>query len=309
MAEGEADAGTEPLTVPAPPSLPPPSAFVSERTDKSSLVSSAADNDIPHHALAQASDKDDHAAASSSGSGSQPRRSDFDFFNFLRSSSAQAEDLARSVVETTDHAMQSARFQIGTISQASSDHLETAQGFLHTAGGYYKKYEDIFFNHVKDGIRVASDHPTVTGGVLSASALLLMRTPRRLLFRMTIGRFQSEEAMLTNAENKVKEMRQSVDLLKNEGRKLEERAKLAEEEYQRGRSKLKSTGGQLVSLVKNVYKTENGASGLMANLRELPGREAIKLRAEVAAMAAEAKEQRQQLNRTMTRIASHGIPV
>jgi NADH:ubiquinone oxidoreductase subunit D len=45
--------------------------------------------------------------------------------------------------------------------------------------------------------------------------------------------------MYARAEAKVKEMRQSVDLLKNETRKLEERARLAEEELQRGRTKLK----------------------------------------------------------------------
>jgi hypothetical protein len=71
------------------------------------------------------------------------------------------------------------------------------------------------------------------------SIFIFTAAPRKLLFRLTIGRFQSEEAMYARAEAKVKEMRQSVDLLKNETRKLEERARLAEEELQRGRTKLK----------------------------------------------------------------------
>jgi len=158
-------------------------------------------------------------------------------------------------------------------------------------------------------VNIAAKNPNVTYGVLGVGTVLALRTPRRLLFRFTIGRFQSEEAMVARAETKVKEMRQSVDLLKNETKKLEERARLAEEELQRGRTKLKDTGSQLSSLSRSIYKTESSARGLLDNLRELPGREALRLRAEVAAMTAEAKQQRGFLDKRVTRIANYGIPV
>jgi hypothetical protein len=47
----------------------------------------------------------------------------------------------------------------------------------------------------------------------------------------------------------------------------------------------------------------------MDSLRELPGREALRLRAEVAAMSAEAKQQRGVLDKRVTQIANYGIPV
>lgn len=71
----------------------------------------------------------------------------------------------------------------------------------------------------------------------------------------------------------------------------------------------RNTGGQLSSLVRSIYKTESHARGLMDSLRELPGREALRLRAEVAAMSAEAKQQRGVLDKRVTQIANYGIPV
>ncbi|KAJ7523172.1 hypothetical protein O6H91_18G040300 [Diphasiastrum complanatum] len=173
----------------------------------------------------------------------------------------------------------------------------------------YKYHEDIFFTKLKEGIKVAHDHSTLSIGLASGAVLLLLRRPRRLLFRYTIGRFRSEEVMLTNAEKKVKEMRQSIDILQNESKKLEERVRLAEEELVRGQTKLKNAGSQIRSLVRTVFKTESHARGLVDNLRELPGRDALRLRAEVASMAADAKQQRTALDKKIAKITKYGIPV
>ncbi|KAH9572144.1 hypothetical protein CY35_02G131200 [Sphagnum magellanicum] len=222
---------------------------------------------------------------------------------------AQAQEIGRKALQSKDDALKTAKSQLGQLQDASSHHLTTAQNIAHTVSQQYAVYEDIFFSKLKEGVHTISRYPNVAYGVFGVTTLLALRTPRRLLFRLTIGRFQSEEAMYARAEAKVKEMRQSVDLLKNETRKLEERARLAEEELQRGRTKLKNTGGQLSSLVRSIYKTESHARGLMDSLRELPGREALRLRAEVAAMSAEAKQQRGVLDKRVTQIANYGIPV
>lgn len=173
----------------------------------------------------------------------------------------------------------------------------------------YWHYEGLFFKKLKEGVHVAAQNPNITYGVLGVTAILALRTPRRFLYRQTLGRLQSEEAMLARAETKVKEMRQTVDGLRNETKKLEERARLAEEEMTRGRTKLKNTGSQLSSLSRNAYKTESSARALMDNLRDLPGREALRLRAEVAAMTSEAKQQRGVLDKRVSKIAGYGIPV
>ncbi|KAG5517788.1 hypothetical protein RHGRI_038229 [Rhododendron griersonianum] len=105
---------------------------------------------------------------------------------------------------------------------------------------------------------------------------------RRFLFRHTFGRLQSEEAQFVRAEKHVKELNLSVDLMKNESRKLLERAALAEKDMRHGQSELMNAGTQIQRLARSVYKVEVQSSDLMDGLRELPGREALRLRAEAS---------------------------
>ncbi|WMV08931.1 hypothetical protein MTR67_002316 [Solanum verrucosum] len=104
--------------------------------------------------------------------------------------------------------------------------------------------------------------------------------PRRFLYRQTLGRLQSEEAKFIKAEKNVKELGLSVGLMKKESKKLLERASLAEKDMKRGHSDLMVAGNQIQSVAKSVYKVEGQAADLMDVLREIPGREALKLRAE-----------------------------
>lgn len=221
----------------------------------------------------------------------------------------QAQELKRTVVESTDSALRSARDQVGELQAVSTVHYRTMLDYLPKLKSQYSIYEDAFFGKLKEGAVIAREYPLSTCTVAAGIGLLLMRSPRRFLFRHTIGRFQSEESLLANAENKVKDFRQSVELLKNESRKLQERATLAEEEMKRGQMKLKNAGNQIQSLVRSVYKTESQATGLMDSLREIPGREALKLRADVASMAYEAKQQRSALVKQVLKITNNGISV
>eukprot|EP00249_Psilotum_nudum_P026686 c3318_g1_i1 orf=528-1379(-) len=221
----------------------------------------------------------------------------------------RAHELKQSVAQTTDVALQSARSHLGDLQSVSSHHVQSAQDLVHRAQIQYKLYEDIFFGKLKEGLYLAGDHPVVTYSTVAGLGILLMRRPRQVLFRYTIGQFQNEESLLVSSEKRVKEMRQSVDLLKNESKKLEERARLAEEELQRGQTKLKYAGSQLQNLVSSFYKTESQARGLRDGLRELPGRDALRLRAEVASMVAEANKERLSLTKKVTKIANYGIPV
>lgn len=222
---------------------------------------------------------------------------------------AQAQELRRTVAHSTDTALQSARSHIGELQSASSHHFRSAQDLFQSVHSQYGQYEDLVIGKLKEGLQSAGNHPAISYSVVTGLGLLLMKRPRRFLLRHTIGRFQSEESLLLSSEKRVKEMRQSVDLLKNESKKLEERARFAEEELQRGGVKLKQAGSQLQKLINSIQKTEGQARGLMDNLRELPGRDALKFRAEVASMAAEAKQQRTALSKKVTKIANYGIPV
>ncbi|KAL5766983.1 hypothetical protein ACOSP7_017600 [Xanthoceras sorbifolium] len=215
------------------------------------------------------------------------------------------EDLQRTVIQSKDSAIRSAR----SLQHNSSTHLRSLQDFVPQAVSQYTTYEDAFFGKVKEELLVAREHPGAAIGIALTAGLLLMKGPRRFLFRHTLGRFQSEEALFGKAEKNVKELNFSVDLMKKESRKLLERAALAEKDMIRGETELKNAGNQVQQLAKQVYKVEAQAADLMEGLREIPGREALKLRAEVASMASHLNRQRVMLDKRIMKISELGVPV
>eukprot|EP00252_Welwitschia_mirabilis_P020042 TRINITY_DN4809_c0_g1_i1.p1 TRINITY_DN4809_c0_g1~~TRINITY_DN4809_c0_g1_i1.p1 ORF type:complete len:276 (+),score=58.29 TRINITY_DN4809_c0_g1_i1:86-913(+) len=238
--------------------------------------------------------------------------------NFVKSSdntpwtlytAEQAQDLKRTVVESTDSALRSARDHVNEFTAISSLHFRSIREYVPKIKEQYRVYEDLFFGKLKEGLLIAGEHPATSSAALIGASLLLMRRPRRFLIRNFIWRFQSEEAVFSNAQNKVNEFKQSVELLKNESKKLQERAILAEEELKRGQKKLKDSGNQIQRVVHSIYKTESQAKGLMEILRDIPGREALRLRADVASMADEAKQERRSMLKQVSKITNYGIPV
>ncbi|EOY32267.1 hypothetical protein QUC31_019476 [Theobroma cacao] len=215
------------------------------------------------------------------------------------------EELQRSLQDSKESAIQSAR----SLHHNSSTHLRSLQDFVPHAFSRYKSYEDAFVNKLKEELMSAKEHPAAAIGITVTAALFLMPGPRRLLFRNTLGRFQSEEAQFLRAEKNVKELNLSVDMMKKESSKLLERAALAEKDMKRGHKELMNAGGQIQHLAKSVYKAEAQAADLMDGLREIPGREALKLRAEVASMASLLRQQRVSLDKRIMKISELGIPV
>ncbi|XP_022731598.1 uncharacterized protein LOC111286078 isoform X1 [Durio zibethinus] len=226
---------------------------------------------------------------------------------------AWVEELQRSLKDSKNSAIRSARF----LHHNSSTHLRSFQDFLPQAFSQYKSYEDAFFNKLKvckwfffkEGLMSAKEHPAAAIGMTIAAALSLMPGPRRLLFRNTLGRFQSEEAQFLRAEKNVKELNLSVDLMKKESSKLLERAALAEKDMKRGHTELMNAGGQIQRLALLVYKVEAETADLMDGLREIPGREALKLRAEVASISSHLRQDRISLDKRIMKISELGIPV
>ncbi|VVA95627.1 unnamed protein product [Arabis nemorensis] len=215
------------------------------------------------------------------------------------------DDLSRTVKESTDSAIRSAR----SLRENSTSQFRSIQDFIPHALTQYKTYENAFFSKVTEELVKAKEHPAAAAGIGLTAALVLMRGPRRFLFRHTVGRFQSEEAQFLRAEKQVQELNMSVDLMKKESRKLLERAALAEKDMKRGLSELMDSGNNIHRLAKSVHKVECEATDLMDGLRQIPGREAIKLRAEVASMTSLLRQKRIALNKRIMRMSELGVPV
>ncbi|KAG0477529.1 hypothetical protein HPP92_014370 [Vanilla planifolia] len=173
----------------------------------------------------------------------------------------------------------------------------------------YKCYEDAFVQKVKDGIMIVRDHSSEAFGITIVSSLLLMRGPRKILWRQTLGRLQSEEAKLAKIDTGLKVVGGSVDKLKKDSKNMLLRASFGEEELQRGRTKIRDAGKEIRRLIKSVYKIESRATDVMDELRVIPGRNALKLRAEVASMMSDLKQQRYELNKKILRISELGVRV
>ncbi|KAM6581927.1 hypothetical protein CsatA_005701 [Cannabis sativa] len=217
----------------------------------------------------------------------------------------------------------------------SSSHWTNLQELVADAKSNYTAYEDKFFNTIQQELKSTREYPAATVGVGLAAALFLLPGPRRFLFRHTLGRLRSEEVVLRNeiiyinmsstllsfpqkkfnqakfvkAEKNVKELSLSVDVMKNESRKLLERAALAEKDMKYGHTELTNAGNHIQRLAKSVYKVETQAADLMDGLRETPGREALRLRAEVASMLSHLRRQRTDLNKRIMKISDLGVSV
>ncbi|MFQ6656675.1 hypothetical protein Gotur_026678 [Gossypium turneri] len=205
-----------------------------------------------------------------------------------------------SLIDSKDLAIRSAQ----SLFHNSSTHLRSFQDSLPQASSHYKSYEDAFFSKLKEGVMIAKENPGAAVGITLTAALCLMReliggggNEVVSIVYVVVSRPDQESSLailndglppsshlakFSRAEKNVKGLNLSVDLMKKESSKLLERAALAEKDMKRGQKELMNSGGQIHRLAKSVYKVEAEAVDLMDGLREIPGREALKLRAEAS---------------------------
>jgi len=111
------------------------------------------------------------------------------------------------------------------------------------------------------GVDLAREHENATiAGALGLAAIILP-APRRLLWRLTLGRFQSAEAAQRSAELKVASLSQRITEQEGEVKKLTERLDMARSEYARGLSKLQGAASELRGLTQRMQATEKKSSG------------------------------------------------
>uniref|UniRef100_A0A2P2JS95 Uncharacterized protein n=1 Tax=Rhizophora mucronata TaxID=61149 RepID=A0A2P2JS95_RHIMU len=221
----------------------------------------------------------------------------------------QALIYQKTMQETLDAAIKAFRSRFSEIRSTSSAHLQQTINSLEDVKSELGVYENIFFGKVKEGVQIAASRPLITGGIAFGLGLVVFKRPRRFLYYNTLQLFVSEESLFTRADAKVKELRQSISFLKAESDKLERRALLAEEEFIRGRKKLRQAGKQIDGVIHTAYKIERQAAGLKDVLGELPSRAASRFRSEVSGLASEAKKERNALTKEVTKISNYGISV
>ncbi|CAI5513269.1 unnamed protein product [Closterium sp. Naga37s-1] len=192
----------------------------------------------------------------------------------------QAQEQASVAIRETTAA---ARQQMAVMEAAASEQLLEAKASLEVAREVYTQYEDVFFHHLK--------------------------RPRKMLYRATFGRFQTPEVLVESAERKLEGLKQSVEVFKNDTKKLQERAQMAESEFLSGRDKLKAAGAEMQRLAGSVRAAEKKSLGLRELLKDLPARDSVRLRSELAMATRDAQRQLHAINKTTVHVARLGIPI
>ncbi|KAK9142989.1 hypothetical protein Syun_012389 [Stephania yunnanensis] len=221
----------------------------------------------------------------------------------------QAQFFQKTLENTIDSTAATARTRFSEIQSTSSAHLDMTLDSLRNVKSEYDAYEDALFRKMKEGIYVAASHPAVTIPTAIGVGVLGLKKPRRFISNGILRLFVSEEALISRADAKLKELQKSIELVKAESEKLEGRFLQAEDEMKRGRTKLRQAGNQIQGVIQSAYKIERQARGLKDILGELPSRQATQFRSQVSNLASEVKQERNALSKEVSRISNYGISV
>ncbi|KAI4356707.1 hypothetical protein L6164_000707 [Bauhinia variegata] len=221
----------------------------------------------------------------------------------------QAQLYQKTFGDTVESTLEASKSRISQIRSTSSAHFNQTLDSLDDLKSKYNAYEDLLFGKIKEGVLIAASHPVITCATTAGLGLVVFKRPRRFLYYSTLRVFVSEETMIAKAEAQMKELKQSIDLMKLESEKLEKRALHAEEELLRGRNKLRLAGKQIRSVIHSAYKIERQAAGLKDILGELPRREASHFRSQVSKLASEAGREKNLLTKEISKISNYGISV
>ncbi|XP_028804631.1 uncharacterized protein LOC114759598 [Neltuma alba] len=221
----------------------------------------------------------------------------------------QAKLYEKAFNDALDSALESSKSRLSQIHSTSSAHFHQVLGALHDLKADYNAYEELLFRKIKEGVDIAASHPIITCGATAALSFLVLKRPRQFMYYNALRLFVSEEALINRGNTQVRELRQLIESLKAESERLEKRALHAEEEFLRGRTKLRQAGKQIRSVIQSAYKIERKAGGLKDILGELPKREASHFRSQVSKLSSEAKKERNTLTKEVSKISNYGISV
>ncbi|KMZ58485.1 hypothetical protein ZOSMA_76G00410 [Zostera marina] len=169
--------------------------------------------------------------------------------------------------------------------------------------------EDVTFTNLKEGVMIAAANPAASCGILAGLGIVGLKRPRHYLFRHFKRLFMSEESLLSSAEAKTKAMKQSFANLQHEGKKLEERATVAENVLLSGRIRLRQTGQQIQGLTRSIYRVEKEANGLKDVLSELPSKDSLLFRSKISGLTTQVNREKRSLGKEIGKITGFGISI
>uniref|UniRef100_A0A0D9VTI1 Uncharacterized protein n=1 Tax=Leersia perrieri TaxID=77586 RepID=A0A0D9VTI1_9ORYZ len=166
--------------------------------------------------------------------------------------------------------------------------LRKLQSFTPGLWSQYKAYEDAFVENAKGTISNAlvfvNEHQTEAIGCATVAGFILLRGPRRFLYRNTLGRFKTEKDLLNDAEQSMMEYKTSIEQLKKDSKYTLDKIAVGESDLQRGQTDLR------FDLLLVPFTRQNPQQ-------------------QVASMASDLKSQRYVLEERINKISEYGVRV
>eukprot|EP00238_Polyblepharides_amylifera_P011703 CAMPEP_0196584258 /NCGR_PEP_ID=MMETSP1081-20130531/46377_1 /TAXON_ID=36882 /ORGANISM="Pyramimonas amylifera, Strain CCMP720" /LENGTH=238 /DNA_ID=CAMNT_0041905397 /DNA_START=31 /DNA_END=747 /DNA_ORIENTATION=+ len=213
------------------------------------------------------------------------------------------EDTAKYVLKNVDSLYTTARStseeQYAYTKERADQILTTAKAHSATALAQYQEAEEHLIKEIKVGVAYCREQPYETAVLASGVALVLLPGPRRMLYRNTIGLFQSEEAVYRNAAAKLESLQVRLQSHYTEAKLAEEEALSAAKHFKESQLALRNSKGMLETLNVRAQRMEMQAASLQAKLRSMPGKEALKLRSELAVVKSGAHQQKSSVGRLL----------
>ena len=236
------------------------------------------------------------------------------FLDSVRETKEKVHENTNKVSKSMDESLHSISFQIGKtidICRESSTEMKIeAELKAKEIAEEMKKKEDLFFKSFTQKIKeVIESHPTASA-IASGSVVLLALPPtRRLLWRSTIGRFETEEQAFAKLTRRAQILKDGAASTDGALRGFSEETQLAIAEMNSGVAKLKALGSSLRRAEKGAEKSLAGVEEVLGELRTSPNKDAVALRSELGVVQATLEKQRRDALRELKRIYKQGIEI
>ena len=160
---------------------------------------------------------------------------------------------------------------VAVVAEASSDYVSTGRAHAEVASARLGELEDrAFAGPTATLSRAVAEAPYATGAAAASLALLLLPASRRLLWRATLGRASSEEAIFNACNRGAETLRANAEASAKELKRLRDAAATAEVEMLRGQSKLRQAAAELKRLVRDRTPPPRHPSRVCPNTKPRP---------------------------------------
>ncbi|KAJ4804105.1 alanine-tRNA ligase [Rhynchospora pubera] len=206
-----------------------------------------------------------------------------------------------------DSAIDSAFAGAAAAADFSSDRFVEAKEKVEWIKSQYAFHEEIAVEKIKEGVEVARSHPGLSVAAATGVGLILLKGPRQYLIQTLRRTFVSNEVLISSAKTEVNGLRQSLNLITNENRKLMERSLNAERQFEKGMTTIKEEGRAIERQLRNIKHIENDIRDLKEVLHQLPRPQASPFKSQASNLESEIKREKKVLSSALSRILNYGV--